>query len=87
MPLLVRIPTPLRRVTNGAGEVRAEGKDVAELIEHGVIPRDESIVVCITGNGLKTPDALYERLSTHATIRPTLSSFDRALADLKPQTN
>ncbi len=33
MPVLVRIPTPLRRVTGGAGEVHAKGKDVAELIE------------------------------------------------------
>lgn len=33
MPVLVRIPTPLRRVTNGAGEVYAKGKDVAEVIE------------------------------------------------------
>lgn len=33
MPVLVRIPTPLRRVTNGAGEVHAKGKDVAELID------------------------------------------------------
>ena len=33
MAVLVRIPTPLRRVTGGAGEVHAKGKDVAELIE------------------------------------------------------
>jgi len=33
MPVLVRIPTPLRRVTNGAGEVHATGSDLAELIE------------------------------------------------------
>jgi molybdopterin synthase sulfur carrier subunit len=33
MPVLVRIPTPLRRVTNGAGEAHAKGSDVAELIE------------------------------------------------------
>jgi molybdopterin synthase sulfur carrier subunit len=32
MPILVRIPTPLRRITNGAGEVHAKGKDIAELI-------------------------------------------------------
>ena len=32
MPVLVRIPTPLRRITNGAGEVYAKGKDVVELI-------------------------------------------------------
>jgi len=39
--------------------------------------------VCITGNGLKTPDPLYARLETHVKIRPSLSAFDRALADLK----
>jgi threonine synthase len=76
--------------TEGIFTETAGGVTVAatkKLIERGVIPRDESIVICITGNGLKTPDALYERLSTHATIRPTLSAFDRALANLKPQTS
>ncbi len=29
----VRIPTPLRKLTDGQGEVLAEGKDVADLIE------------------------------------------------------
>jgi len=33
MPVLVRIPTPLRRVTNGVAEVQAKGSDVAGLIE------------------------------------------------------
>jgi molybdopterin synthase sulfur carrier subunit len=33
MPVLVRIPTPLRRVTNGTAEVQARGKDLDELIE------------------------------------------------------
>jgi molybdopterin synthase sulfur carrier subunit len=33
MPVLVRIPTPLRRHTGGVGEVQAKGKDVAELVE------------------------------------------------------
>ena len=33
MPVMVRIPTPLRRVTNGVAEVYVEGKDVAELID------------------------------------------------------
>jgi molybdopterin synthase sulfur carrier subunit len=32
MPVTVRIPTPLRRMTGGAGEVSAKGKDVAELL-------------------------------------------------------
>ena len=33
MPVLVRIPTPLRRHTGGAGEVYAKGKDVGELVD------------------------------------------------------
>lgn len=33
MPVMVRIPTPLRSVTKGASEVVAKGKDVGELID------------------------------------------------------
>ncbi|HEV8673256.1 MAG TPA: MoaD/ThiS family protein [Methylomirabilota bacterium] len=33
MPVLVRIPTPLRRVTNGVAEAKGAGKDVTELID------------------------------------------------------
>jgi len=54
-----------------------------KLIEAGRIPRDEPIVICITGNGLKTPDVFYDRLSVDVTIRPSLQVFDQALADLK----
>jgi len=32
MPVLVRIPTALRRHTGGTGEVYAEGKDVGEVV-------------------------------------------------------
>jgi len=74
--------------TEGIFTETAGGVTVAatrKLIERGVIARDESIVVCITGNGLKTPDALYGRLEAHVKIRPSLSVFDRALADLKSQ--
>jgi threonine synthase len=74
--------------TEGIFTETAGGVTVAvtkKLIETGVIPRDESVVICITGNGLKTPDVLNERLETHVTIRPLLSAFDRALAELKSQ--
>ena len=54
-----------------------------KLIESGRIPRDEPIVMCVTGNGLKTPDVLHDRLAHHMTIRPSLAAFDRALADLE----
>jgi molybdopterin synthase sulfur carrier subunit len=33
MPVLVRIPTPLRRVTNGIPEVQAKGPDLGALID------------------------------------------------------
>ena len=33
MSVLVRIPTPLRRVTNGVPEVQAKGQDVGQMIE------------------------------------------------------
>jgi threonine synthase len=74
--------------TEGIFTETAGGVTVAatrKLIEAGVIGRTQSVVVCITGNGLKTPDALYSRLGTDVTIRPSLSAFDRALADLKSQ--
>ena len=32
MPVTVRIPTPLQRLTNGQGEVQCEGKTVTELL-------------------------------------------------------
>jgi threonine synthase len=76
--------------TEGIFTETAGGVTVAatkKLIETGVIPRDESVVISITGNGLKTPDALYDRLDAHVKIKPSLSAFDRALADLKNQTS
>jgi threonine synthase len=53
-----------------------------KLIEQGRIPRDEEIVICITGNGLKTQDAVFEALEEPATIKPTLAEF-KALAGLE----
>jgi threonine synthase len=57
-----------------------------KLIEQGVIPRDESIVVCITGNGLKTAEAVGSRLAEAVRIRPSLTAFDQALGNLKSLT-
>ncbi|OGQ48097.1 MAG: molybdopterin synthase sulfur carrier subunit [Deltaproteobacteria bacterium RIFCSPLOWO2_02_44_9] len=33
MPVKVRIPTPLRKITNGKDEVSASGKNIKELID------------------------------------------------------
>ena len=51
-----------------------------KLIVQGVIPRDESIVICITGNGLKTQEPLMNRLGQAVQIKPTLASFESNLA-------
>src|SRR5205807_3133949 len=50
-----------------------------KLIEQGRIPRDEEIVVCITGNGLKTQDAIAEWVQKPAVIRPSLEEFQARL--------
>ncbi|MCI0703106.1 MAG: threonine synthase [Planctomycetia bacterium] len=52
-----------------------------KLIESGRIPRHEEIVVCITGNGLKTQDAVFDAIEEPATIKPALMEFE-ALAGL-----
>jgi threonine synthase len=49
------------------------------LIEQKVIPKDESIVVSITGNGLKTQDALIPALRKPWHIKPSLDSFVEVL--------
>ena len=49
--------------TEGVFAETAGGATLAvtkKLIEQGRIPRDEEIVICITGNGLKTQECLSE---------------------------
>ena len=47
-----------------------------KLVEQGKIPKNESIVVCITGNGLKTQEAVAGKVGAAATINAKLSEFD-----------
>ncbi|MCS6977168.1 MAG: threonine synthase [Gemmatales bacterium] len=47
-----------------------------KLIEQGRIGRDDEVVVCITGNGLKTQDAVADLLEAPAIINPSLEEFD-----------
>jgi len=49
-----------------------------KLIEKGKIPKDESIVVCITGNGLKTQEAVNEKIGKPIKIKPSLAAFEQA---------
>ena len=51
-----------------------------KLIGTGKIPANEEVVLCITGRGLKTVEALAGHLGTPAKIRPTLKDFDALLS-------
>ena len=65
--------------TEGIFAETAGGVTVAvarKLIEQGRIPRDEEIVLCITGNGLKTQDAVADVLEQPAVIKPSLEEFE-----------
>lgn len=64
--------------TEGIFAETAGGVTVAvakKLIEQGRIPRNEEIVLCITGNGLKTQDAVADVLEKPAVIKPSLDEF------------
>ena len=53
------------------------------LIQRGVIKRNESVVVCITGNGYKTADVMAGRVAKPLQIGRSLAYFERVVA---PQT-
>lgn len=54
----------------------------AKLIAQGRIGADELTVVCITGNGLKTTDALAGRFAEERVVRPRLAEFDAYLREV-----
>src|SRR5580698_2851510 len=54
----------------------------ARLYAHGRISRDETTVVCITGNGLKTTDALEGRFEVERAVKPKLAAFDEYIREV-----
>jgi threonine synthase len=54
----------------------------ARLYAHGRISPDELTVACITGNGLKTTDALSGHYREERAVRPRLADFDAYLREL-----
>ncbi|HET8563049.1 MAG TPA: threonine synthase [Candidatus Binatia bacterium] len=65
--------------TEGIFTEPAGGTEVAvakKLIENGKIPRNESVVVSITGNGYKTLEAVARSVEKPFTINATLQNFD-----------
>ena len=54
----------------------------ARLYAQGRIHPDELTVSCITGNGLKTTDALTEQYQQERAVRPRLADFDAYIREL-----
>ncbi|MDX2168485.1 MAG: threonine synthase [Deltaproteobacteria bacterium] len=73
--------------TEGIFTEPAGGTTVAvtrKLIESGRIPRDESIVISVTGNGYKTIEAVAASVAAPSTIDARIQEFDALYASLTP---
>jgi threonine synthase len=72
--------------TEGIFTETAGGVTIAvtrKLINQGIIPRDESIVVSITGNGLKTQEPLIDNVSKPHVIEAKLEEFEGLYSRIK----
>jgi threonine synthase len=72
--------------TEGIFTEPAGGTTIAatvKLIERGAIPRDESIVVCITGNGYKCAEVMQGRLKPPLQLGRALREFEAFMEDSK----
>jgi threonine synthase len=47
-----------------------------DLVRRGVIGRDESVVVCVTGNGYKTAEVVKERLAAPVHLSRAFKEFE-----------
>lgn len=50
-----------------------------KLIETGKIPRDEEAVLCVTGHGLKTQEAIAGKCGEPRLIKPSLREFEEQI--------
>lgn len=58
-----------------------------KLVASGKIPAEDSVVLCVTGNGLKTLDAVQGQVGEPAEIKPSLREFEELIeSDLKVKT-
>ena len=52
-----------------------------KLVEEGKILPDESVVCCVTGNGLKSPENISLSTAQWHTIEPTLQALSRVITE------
>jgi len=58
-----------------------------KLVQRGIIKAHDSVVVCITGNGYKTADVMFDRVATPTRIGRGLADFERALGPQAAQAS
>jgi threonine synthase len=58
-----------------------------KLIASGAIPRDQSAVLCITGHGLKTQEAIIGKCGEPRLIKPSLREFEEQIYDKDTAAN
>ena len=89
MAVTVRIPTQLRDAAGGSAETTGIFTETAggvttavtlKLAETGQIGPDERVVIVITGEGLKTLDAVRHSFMDYE-VDPTIESFEEAFAE------
>jgi threonine synthase len=70
--------------TEGIFTETAGGVTIAvlqKLIEQGAVDRDECVVAYVTGNGLKTQEAVAGEVGAPIAIQPTYEAFERAMRE------
>jgi threonine synthase len=76
--------------TEGIFAETAGGVTIAalkKLAARGVFRRDEVVVALVTGNGLKTQEALTGHLTPAIPVTASLRAFEAALAELPERRN
>ncbi|MDR3638496.1 MAG: threonine synthase, partial [Isosphaeraceae bacterium] len=74
--------------TEGIWAETAGGVTVAvaqKLIAQGRLSREGSTVLCITGNGLKTQEALLGKIAKPVVIKPKLEEFEALIEANTPE--
>lgn len=71
--------------TEGIFAETAGGVTVAvtrKLVQQGYISKNEITVICVTGNGLKTREALDGKMASPIYIKPNIDAFEEALKQI-----
>lgn len=72
--------------TEGVFVEAAGGASVSaakKLVDSGRIAKDETLVLCITGNGIKTTEVIADRLRKPTPIKPDIGSFEELLKKIR----